>query len=80
MLRIRKSQSILEYVIILTAVVAGIIFAANRFIRPATEDMISSAGITMERQGAMFIDKVGGGIPVDFESGKPLFDSALPEL
>ena len=36
-MRRRKGQSILEYVIIFAVVVAGVIFAATKFIKPAVE-------------------------------------------
>ncbi len=39
----KKGQSILEYVIILTAVVACIIWAATQFIKPAVEKGLSDA-------------------------------------
>ncbi len=36
-MRSRKGQSILEYVIILTVIVAAIAFAAAKFIKPGVE-------------------------------------------
>lgn len=43
MLNKKKGQSILEYVIILTAVIACIIWAATQFIGPAVKTGLDSA-------------------------------------
>lgn len=39
----KKGQSILEYVIVLTVIVAAIAFAANALIGPAVNTSVSSA-------------------------------------
>ncbi|MFA5118827.1 MAG: hypothetical protein WC695_08270 [Candidatus Omnitrophota bacterium] len=41
MLSRRKGQSTLEYVLILTAVIAGIIFATTQFIQPRVQDSVN---------------------------------------
>ena len=38
-----KAQSILEYVIVLTVIIAAIIFAATKFIKPAAEKAMEDA-------------------------------------
>lgn len=43
MFKRNKGQSILEYVIILTAVIACIIWAATTFIKPAVEQGLTDA-------------------------------------
>jgi len=78
MLRIRKSQSILEYVIILTAVVAGIIFAARNVVGPQIEESLIDASDTMERQSTMFFNSAGGGVMHDSETGLPIEDERTP--
>ena len=57
----RKGQSILEYVIILTAVVAAIIFAAHNVVTPAVDQMFEDAADVIDVQSAHFLDKAGGG-------------------
>ena len=71
MLKVRKSQSILEYVIILTAVVAGIIYAANRVVGPQVKKSLIDASDTMERQTTVFFNAAGGGQMIDFKTGQP---------
>ena len=44
----RKGQSILEYVIIFAAIVAAVIFAATKFIKPAVETGMEDAAGAME--------------------------------
>ena len=44
----KKGQSILEYVIVLTAIVAAIAFAASQFIGPALSNAMSDAGNTIK--------------------------------
>lgn len=48
MLRTRKGQSILEYVIILTAIIAVIIIAATSVIKPAVEKAMGDAANTIK--------------------------------
>ena len=44
----KKAQSILEYMIVLTTVVAAISYAARNHIAPAVEEIFNSAATTME--------------------------------
>lgn len=41
MLRPKKGQSTLEYIIIFTVIVGAVLFAANTFIRNRTQDMLN---------------------------------------
>lgn len=43
------SQSTLEYILILTAVIAVIIFAAAKFMRPATDKYLQDSNTAMDR-------------------------------
>lgn len=45
----RKGQSTLEYVIILTAIIAGIIVAAQMFLKPKLEDSLEHATNQMQQ-------------------------------
>jgi hypothetical protein len=47
-MRRRKGQSILEYVIVLTVIVAAIAFAATRFIGPAVTTGMENSQRSME--------------------------------
>jgi uncharacterized protein (UPF0333 family) len=38
----KKGQSILEYVIVLTVIIAGIAYAATAFLKPAVQNGVSS--------------------------------------
>lgn len=40
MVKARKAQSTLEYIIILTAIVAAVLFAANSFIKPRITNIL----------------------------------------
>ena len=57
----RKAQSILEYTLILAAIVAGIIFAARTMVRPAVEQSFTDATDTMNRMTSKFSSQLGGG-------------------
>jgi len=46
----KKGQSVLEYVIILTAVVAVIIIFANVFLRQRVQNSLEHAGTQMENE------------------------------
>lgn len=46
-MRNRKGQSILEYVIVLTVIVAAVAVAATQFIKPAVNNSISNVGNTI---------------------------------
>lgn len=58
----KVGQSTLEYVIVLTAIVAAILFAAIQFMRPTVNKVYSDAGITMNASGTLFTNMVGAGI------------------
>jgi uncharacterized protein (UPF0333 family) len=55
----RKGQSILEYVIIFAVIVAGIIYAATKFIKPAVEQGMNDTAKAMESATAR-IKNIGG--------------------
>jgi len=46
----RKGQSILEYVIIFTAIIAGIVFVANSVMKTKVQDSITHVGEQMDNQ------------------------------
>lgn len=46
----RKGQSVLEYVIILTAILAAIIFGAQQFLKPKVENSLDHVTTQMETQ------------------------------
>ena len=46
-MRKKKGQSILEYVIVLTVIVAAIAYAATQFIKPAVQDAINKTAQTI---------------------------------
>ncbi|MFA5144926.1 MAG: hypothetical protein WC723_02855 [Candidatus Omnitrophota bacterium] len=48
-MRSNNGQSVLEYVIILTAVIAVIILAAQNIIRPAVNQIMTNAASSMNR-------------------------------
>ncbi|MFZ2604036.1 MAG: hypothetical protein WBI28_03000 [Candidatus Omnitrophota bacterium] len=55
----KKGQSTLEYVIIITAIVAGIIFAATTFLKPRVQNALDHATSEME-SGVEKINFSGG--------------------
>ena len=58
----KVGQSTLEYVIVLTAIVAAILFAATQFIKPSVNQVYSQAGSTMNASGGLFSNAIGGGV------------------
>ena len=62
MKRKRRAQSILEYTLILAAIVAGIILAARTMVRPAVEQSFTDATDSMERMTGVFSEKLGAGV------------------
>lgn len=50
MLRSKKGQNTLEYAIILTAIIAAIIFAATTYFKPAVENSVSHISNEMLQQ------------------------------
>jgi Flp pilus assembly pilin Flp len=61
MSRKKKAQSILEYTLILAAIVAGIILAARTMVRPAVEQSFTDATDSMEAMTSKFKTQLGGG-------------------
>jgi ABC-type uncharacterized transport system permease subunit len=57
----RKAQSILEYVIILAAIVAAIIYGARQYIQPAVEKVFYDSGEVIDTKSLEFLNKAGGG-------------------
>lgn len=58
----KVGQSTLEYVIVLTAIVAAILFAAAQFMKPAVNNVFSQAGGAMTRQALFMENKVGAAV------------------
>lgn len=58
--RNKKGQSTMEYVIVLTAIVAAIIFAATTFIRPAMNSVYNQAGESVTASGVSLGRNIGG--------------------
>ncbi len=50
MLRRKKGQSTLEYVLILSAIIAAVLFAAYQFLRPRLQSGLNRATNQMEVQ------------------------------
>lgn len=50
MRKYRRGQSTLEYVLVLTAIIAGIILAATKFVRPRVENSVDHVSQQMENQ------------------------------
>ena len=46
----RKAQSTLEYVLVLTAIIAAVIFAASMFIKPKVQSSLEHVSNQMESQ------------------------------
>lgn len=51
-MRNRKGQSILEYVIVLTVVIAAIAVGASQFIKPAVNSSVQNVGTTITNAAA----------------------------
>jgi len=54
-----KSQSILEYVVVLAAIIAAVIVAGNSIIKPKVTSMMQNAGDLIGEKSAM-IKTLGG--------------------
>ncbi|MGE5280502.1 MAG: hypothetical protein ACM3L6_07165 [Deltaproteobacteria bacterium] len=62
----KAGQSTMEYVIVLTAIIAAILFAAVTFIKPSVNRVYNQTSSTMDTQSSFFLNKVGvpqNGIP-----------------
>lgn len=57
----KAGQSTLEYVIVLTAIVAAILFAAANFIKPSVNKVYSDVGNQVNKSGTLFGNSIGGG-------------------
>jgi hypothetical protein len=61
-MRQRKAQSILEYIIILSAIVAAVLYGAKQYLTPAVQQMFSdSAGVIQSKSGQFLSQAAGGG-------------------
>lgn len=60
----KVGQSTLEYVIVLTAIVAAILFAATQFIKPSVNKVYNDAGKTLNASGTLFANAVGAGLNI----------------
>ncbi len=58
----KVGQSTLEYVIVLTAIVAAILFAAAQFIRPGVNKVYGDVSNRMNQSGDLFANMIGGGV------------------
>ncbi len=65
----RVGQSTLEYVIVLTAIVAAILLAASQFIKPSVNRVYSQATGAMNTSSSYFTNAVGGGINLGGSTG-----------
>ncbi len=54
----KKAQSTLEYVLVLTAIISAIIFAASKFIQPRVKESLDH--VTNEMQEAVKMIDFGG--------------------
>lgn len=45
----KKAQSILEYVIVLTAIIAGVILVASQFLQPRVQSSLDHVSSEMEQ-------------------------------
>jgi len=61
MLKKKKSQNILEYILVLTAIVIGIIIGARTYMKQAAENMLSNSGSVISTKSAEFYGLAGGG-------------------
>ncbi len=55
----KVGQSTLEYVIVLTAIVAAILFAATQFIKPGVNRIYDETGTKLNDTATVFANKVG---------------------
>lgn len=56
-MRSKKGQSILEYVIVLTVIVAAIAYAATQFIKPAIKKGFENSQSTIETATGKLVPK-----------------------
>jgi type II secretory pathway component PulF len=60
----RAGQSTMEYVIVLVAIVAAILFAGTTFLKPAMNQVYNSAGTSVNTSADMFLNNIGGGVNI----------------
>jgi len=53
----KKGQAILEYIIVLTAIVSAFVAAADRYIKPAVEKMMEEAARSIEISAAKLTER-----------------------
>ncbi|MFH1771297.1 MAG: hypothetical protein ABH872_00600 [Candidatus Omnitrophota bacterium] len=58
-MRVKKAQSILEYIIVLSAIIVAVIAAANGPIRNAINQMFTDSSEVMTTQTATFLNNAG---------------------
>jgi Flp pilus assembly pilin Flp len=58
----RSGQSTLEYVIVLTAIIAAILLAAAQFIKPSVNKVFCEVGSSMDASSGRFGTKIGHGV------------------
>jgi len=58
-MRFKKAQSILEYTIVLAAIIAAIIFAGVRLIKPAVNQAMSDSADVIEDATSEFKEQFG---------------------
>lgn len=61
MLKKKKSQNILEYILVLTAIVIAIILGARAYIKPAVQTMLEDSGEVITTKSDEFYSLAGGG-------------------
>ncbi|UCC95661.1 MAG: hypothetical protein JSW40_02650 [Candidatus Omnitrophota bacterium] len=57
----RKGQSILEYIIVLSAIVAAVLAASKELIKPAVRDMMDDASKVIQEKSDDFLLHAAGG-------------------
>ena len=57
----KRAQSILEYIIVLSAVIVAVIWAAQNLVQPSVRRMFNNATQAMDRETGEFLDNVAGG-------------------
>lgn len=58
---LKRAQSILEYVIVLTAIIAAVIWGAKNVIQPVVQNVYRDSGGAINSKSSMFLNLLGGG-------------------
>lgn len=61
----RKTQSIVEYVLLLSVVIGALITALDKYFKPKIEKMIADAANVISTQTDQFKEKACGGAPTN---------------